>query len=158
MPREKSRTGEKYRTLESVFSEQLSDAGQVACVTSMLPKWAQEYMHLHAQDSWNLDVLTERTRLVCDSRARGLMPVDVGAVEEEGWGEHGKCSQSISIPTATGVRGGDTWQGCVRRHQGWRREERTEATMGKAPRATRAERASRRFKDPARRGKGNSSG
>lgn len=44
---------ETYRRLESVLSEKLSNAGQVAGVTSMLPKRAQVYAHLDAKDSWN---------------------------------------------------------------------------------------------------------
>lgn len=42
---------DKYRRVESVFSKKPPDAGQVACLTSMLPKWAQEYVHLHSESS-----------------------------------------------------------------------------------------------------------
>lgn len=56
--------------------------------TSMLPKRAQEYIHLHAKDSRGLDVLMDNRQAPCASTMGGPVPMDVGAIEEEGWEEH----------------------------------------------------------------------
>lgn len=52
-----------FLRLVAVFGDRLSDAGQVACVTAMLPVWAQEYAHRNAQNSWDLEMRIERVVL-----------------------------------------------------------------------------------------------
>ena len=72
---------EKYKRLVSMFGERLSEVAEVACVTSMMPPWVQEYVYMHAQDSWDLPTLVERVRTLTANRMEGAAPMDVGAVK-----------------------------------------------------------------------------
>lgn len=76
-----------------------SDAGHAACVICMLPKWAKESVHLHAQDSWGLDALVERIRTLGASRVDGPVRTEVRAIEQDGWDEH---AEVLSTGTSTG--------------------------------------------------------
>lgn len=74
---------EHYRRLQSAFPDKPSDAGQVACGTSVLPKRSQEHVHVHMQAHWALDSIMERMRALCASRVGGPFPMEVDTVEEE---------------------------------------------------------------------------
>lgn len=56
--------------LEELDGQERMVEGNILTRT-MLPKWAQEHVHLHAQDSWVLDTLMEKDAGTAPRRKTG---------------------------------------------------------------------------------------
>ena len=80
---------EKVREEQSTFgSLSLSERAKIAILTAMMPPWVQEYIYMHAQDSWDSEVVWEKIRAMSANKSdvSGPAPMDIGDVragEEE---------------------------------------------------------------------------
>ena len=66
----------------------LTDRAKLAILTSMVPKWAQEYIYMHVEESWTVEVVWEKIRAISANRVDqgGPVPMDVGEIHADGEG------------------------------------------------------------------------
>ena len=91
---------EKVREEQALYNSlNLTERARVAIITSMQPKWAQEYVYMHVQDSWTADMVWEKIRAMNANRADsgGPVPMDVGGVGGDEYEEYGEKGELYDV-------------------------------------------------------------
>ena len=92
---------EKLREENQTFGGmQLSDRAKIAILTAMLPPWGQEFVMMHADDSWSSENLWEKIRVQIANRVRqggGPVPMDIGTL---GQADQAEDDEVASMPSA----------------------------------------------------------